>query len=735
MGPQKQLALGILLALGASASALASSDIDDCTWGSPGCYLSTPPVIAIHTDTRDNLLRLLGDSKGLYPLRQPMPADVTRSRNVYFGVHHDDAPPAAATEASTLAATLRQQMNALGVASDNTLPPALLRLLADGNDAQTATAVDDVGNDGETRFVSQNNATLSAFFAALLEDKSLTAPQRQALATARIAANESSQSIEAISALSFPENSAAAGFRTYLQAANSFYAGDYAAAEPLFTSLTKSTQPWLAETASYMLMRNALNASSENANGEYGDFDVAKIDKPHAEQARSAAESYLKQWPQGRYAASTQGMLRRIDWYLQQWDSLAVRYENALSASTSGDALVTLINESDNKLLSKDVSWGGDAFVSAPNASLMTFIAALRWMRESPCRENMPCIDNAWLESHKAEFDNNQRSALWNYLRLQLAYSSQDYATVVSGITPANALAEHDVLAFSEQVLYGDALMAQKAWPEAQSHWLHLLDLSRDVEQQQLLQAKLAATLVASEKVDEIFAAKSRVTNLRFRSLVLKTKASRPLLLAQAQHGPNSEERTIALHTLLMRDLTAGNYADWLQDKKLIAAITPPVKDEAFSDVDLNVFNWQGSDEASRYTCAALDKTVTTLSKTPTDGHALNCLGEFFRTTQARVSLGADRGGNDALDDATTMKALPGVPQRLAAYQQVINDPKAEPEDKSYALYRAVMCYAPSGYNDCGGEDVEKSVRKAWFQQLKSRYPGSVWANELRYYW
>lgn len=74
-----------------------------------------------------------------------------------------------------------------------------------------------------------------------------------------------------------------------------------------------------------MRMRSATN-------GEYGDFDVAKIDKPHAEQSRSAAESYLKQWPQGRYAASTQGMLRRIDWYLQQWDSLAVRYENALLA-------------------------------------------------------------------------------------------------------------------------------------------------------------------------------------------------------------------------------------------------------------------------------------------------------------------------------------------------------------------------------------------------------------------
>jgi hypothetical protein len=45
------------------------------------------------------------------------------------------------------------------------------------------------------------------------------------------------------------------------------------------------------------------------------------------------------------------------------------------------------------------------------------------------------------------------------------------------------------------------------------------------------------------------------------------------------------------------------------------------------------------------------------------------------------------------------------------------------------------MCYAPSGYNDCGGEDVDKAVRKAWFQQLKRDYPGSVWAKSLKYYW
>ncbi|WP_086871171.1 hypothetical protein [Kosakonia pseudosacchari] len=727
---RSRLALGLCLSFTASAPALASSDIDSCTWGSSGCFVTSPPVLGIDTDTRDNLLRLVDEQKGFLPLRQPMPQDFTRSRSFYFGVHHDDTTaPMATAEPISSDDALRQQMKALGIKPDDQIPPALLRLIAEGDTAQTATGEDFASDELENRFVSRNNETLSGFFAALLDETALTPEQRLALAKARMAANGSGVVI--INSLSFPEGSAALGFRTYLQGANAFYAGDYAAAAQAFTALASSPQPWLAETASYMLMRTALNASSANANGEYGDFDVTKVDKAQAQKARDAALHYLKSWPQGRYAESAQGMLRRINWYLQDWNALAALYEQALSQTASGDALIALVNESDNKLL----EWGGDNFISTPDASLMTFILTLRRLRDNQCDEKHPCIDQAWLDSIKADFDKNKRSDLWNYLRLKLAFSKQDYATVRSAITPAQTLPPRNILAFSEQVLYGEALMAQKQWPDAKAHWLHLLDLSKDVEQQQLLQAKLAATLVESDALAQIFAPDSKVTNLRYRSLVLKTKAPRELLRQQASSGPNNEERTIALHTLLTRDLTEGHYVDWLQDKKLIAAIAPPVTGEAFDDVNLSAFGWKGTDKESVYFCAALEKTVTTLSQKAQDGHALNCLGEFFRITQTRVNRETDLWGNDALDDATKLESAPGVAHRLAWYQQVINDAKAEPEDKSYALYRAVMCYAPSGYNDCGGEDVDKSVRKAWFQQLKSRYPGSVWAKALKYYW
>ncbi|PDO86670.1 hypothetical protein [Kosakonia pseudosacchari] len=727
---RSRLALGLCLSFTASAPALASSDIDSCTWGSSGCFVTSPPVLGIDTDTRDNLLRLVDEQKGFLPLRQPVPQDFTRSRSFYFGVHHDDTTaPMATAEPISSDDTLRQQMKALGIKSDDQIPPALLRLIAEGDTAQTATGEDFASDELENRFVSRNNETLSGFFAALLDETALTPEQRLALAKARMAANGSGEVI--INSLSFPQGSVALGFRTYLHGANAFYAGDYAAAAQDFTVLTSSPQPWLAETASYMLMRTALNASSVNANGEYGDFDVTKVDKAQAQNARDAALHYLKSWPQGRYAESAQGMLRRINWYLQDWNALAALYEQALSQTASGDALIALVNESDNKLL----EWGGDNFISTPDASLMTFILTLRRLRDNQCDEKHPCIDQAWLDSIKADFDKNKRGDLWNYLRLKLAFSKQDYATVRSAIPPAQTLPPRNILAFSEQVLYGEALMAQKQWPEAKAHWLHLLELSKDVEQQQLLQAKLAATLVESDALAQIFAPDSKVTNLRYRSLVLKTKAPRELLRQQASSGPNNEERTIALHTLLTRDLTEGHYVDWLQDKKLIAAIAPPVTSEAFDDVNLSAFGWKGTDKESVYFCAALEKTVTTLSQKAQDGHALNCLGEFFRITQTRVNRETDLWGNDALDDATKLESAPGVAHRLAWYQQVINDAKAEPEDKSYALYRAVMCYAPSGYNDCGGEDVDKSVRKAWFQQLKSRYPGSVWAKALKYYW
>lgn len=710
---KSRIALTVLASLTASFQAFASSDIQSCQWGSSDCFIVSPPVLDVTNDTRDNLLRLVSETKPVTLASQPVPGDMTRSRSFYFGYHDDAAAvPTAAPSASIVPSPLETRIAALGL-SANVLETTKLSL-----------------GDEENRHVSNTRQTVSLFFGALLADASLSAEQRQALALARLSLPEAHQA----EALSFPDGSAARAFREYLLAASDFYQGNYPAAAQIFTALQTAKQPWVAETASYMQMRTALNQSSQNANGEYGDFDVKKIDKNAAAEARSAALAYLTAWPKGQYADSAYAMLRRIDWYLENWDLLADHYEEALEAATDNDEIVALIAENDLKLQSKDQS-GDTVFTSATNAPLLTFTQTLRLMRSKECNPRLPCVDQAYLDALMPSFDQARKLPLWHYLTVMQSFRTGDYPAVIASIKPITELPARNIVAFSEQVLYGDALMAQQQWPAARDHWTHLLTLSLDPEQQQFVQARLAAALVSGNEVAQIFAADSRVTNLRYRSLVLKTRATPELLRQQVSKGPNDEERTIALHTLLVRDLTEARYDQWLQDRKLSQHITQPVVTGAFADVQLSTFDWTGEHTEKGYACPTLETVVTQLSQHADNSHALNCLSEFFRTTNASVTIWPDSGGNGTLDTAVTTEKRTGQPDRQHYYQQVIGNSKTEPEDKSYALYRAVMCYAPSGYNDCGGKEVDKAQRQRWFTQLKKQYPGSMWANKLKYYW
>lgn len=708
------LAFALFTLLATAPQAFASSDIEDCKWSDDHCLLKGTPTFSPGNDSRDNLLRLLSQEKSFALPIQAMPEDITRSRDFYFAYHpqwDDITSPAAAVPEQNADDTLPRQMAELHISADEVIR---------NND------------DLENRHVSNNMGSASQFFGALLTDTSLTVEQRQALAQARMGllSGATREQIDA-SLTTLPEDSGAQRYKTYLIAAANFYAGDYVNAEQAFAQLAKSDRPWLAETAQYMLMRTALNKSSQNSVGEYGDFDIARINHQDAAQAQTQAQAYLQRWPQGQYADSTRGMLRRINWYLQAWPQLAGLYEQAFETSANAQQLRETVTEYDNvygmQFYEQSVI---EAFPDAPRLSYIELLRALRLNSDKK-----PTLTQAQLDASKPVFEQSQHMPLWRNLQLNLWMAAGNYAAIVQAVTPAQQLSAHDTLAFSEQVLYGEALMGQKNWTAARDFWQQLLNVSKDNEQQQYVQAKLAATLVYSGDSAAIFAPDSAVTNLRFRSQVLKTQATPELLRQQATHGPNNEERTIALHTLLVRDLTENRFADWLNDRKLARAISQPVVGTAFDDVNLSVFDWNGDAAQAGYTCRSLNETVTVLSRKADDAHALNCLGEFFRTTQTHVDLWKNSSGNDVLEVAITRQEPFGQFDRQRYYQQVIASPTAEVEDKSFALYRAIMCYSPSGYNECGGEDVDKSQRKDWFTQLKTQYPGSPWAQKLKYYW
>lgn len=135
------------------------------------------------------------------------------------------------------------------------------------------------------------------------------------------------------------------------------------------------------------------------------------------------------------------------------------------------------------------------------------------------------------------------------------------------------------------------------------------------------------------------------------------------------------------------------------------------------------------------FPCPAIGATARALAANPRDHRARLCLGDFWRLNGFDGFEGLDERPDPA-ELGGTANDFPGRPIRRGDfYAATIADPRAPADLKAYALYRAVMCYAPSAYNSCGGQAVEVGQRKAWFEQLKRQYPQSRWARKLRYYW
>lgn len=719
----KKKALGLALLATISFRLSASSDMVSCQWGTPGCSLAGTPWLDVNNDTRDNLLRIVSAHKHFKLPLYPLPEDEKISREAFFGYHlnpatQSDAPPNNATADKAEMDKLNDALRRLGV----TVP-------------QAKWDSDQV----DSRSISNNPDSAAAFINALIANDSLHPTRRQSLAAARVALlNSGGHMPEGHSILKagvvLP--GAAGEFRAYLGAAEAFYRGDYASAAQAFSQLSRAQQPWVSETARYMMMRVSLNQSTASATDQYGLFDISRVDGVTARQALNAAQDYLTHYPDGRYAKTTRGMLRRIYWYLQRPDDQATLYQQALDKAASPEELLSLVAESDSKLQSQSLP-GGKTFIAANGAPLLNFTQNLRWLRASESKDSgSPMMTPAKLKQLSPLLASDSYPGLNDYLQLAWRFwQAGDYAGLISDIKPDYRVDANDIVGFSRQILYGASLMAVKRWDAAAAHWRKLLAMTGADERGQLIQMKLAATLVSSRQLPVLLAADSAVTNLRLRSLLLKTRATPVQLRQQAINGRNAQERTIALHTLLMRDLLNQRYGDWLKDRELEAQIGGKVDPRTFGDVNLAVFNWQGKDAEPGYTCPSLFGVVQTLAKNPRAPRALNCLGEFSRLTSAAINVTFERGGNDALDIA-----LAGTPDlrpldRQSVYRQVIANPNASAADKSFALYRAVRCYAPSGYNDCGGKEVSKAVRRQWFNQLKQHYSKSPWAASLKYYW
>ncbi|WP_226052450.1 hypothetical protein [Dickeya chrysanthemi] len=711
--------------------AYASSD-GVCGFSDADCGMPALPYLLPDNDTRTNLM-LLQSSRNHIPLPIPQPEpDQTRSRVDPFTAYRVMGLDAAEENSDDT------QTDPVAPADDKadeenaSLLQKAVQLHFSDTELGQLREMTPVDLDG--RWVSNDLTTLESFFDLLLADKTLNDAQRTQLAQVRMKMLSSDYSLDDAKTdlAGVPETGHAGELRRYLTSATAFYEGQLDQADNGFRQLLQASQPWVAETARYMLIRVSINQAMKDAQDEYNIFDPRKMDKAAGQQAIQRINDYLKQYPRGKYVDSAEGLYRRAEWVSGDTVALAGRFSKALASAKSVNQLQVISNEIDNKLLEDN------RFVASADTPVLMLVQDIKRLRSPDGWMTLPALTQEELTRQQPLFEAAGMQDAFSYLQAAFQYYQlRDDAAVLKTLPMTTAQDISDVTVFSSQVLRGLAMQRQKQWDEAEAHWRHLLTLKTTYTQQQYLQLALAQTLVDSGHPERVFTPESPVKNLRFRSAILKVSADADLLHRQTGPQQTPEERAIALHTLLTKQLTHRDYAGFLKDSALLKTIAPLKSTEnmSWNEEDLTVFGWDGSDTEEGYECPTLQETVTTLSQNAKDAHALNCLGEFVLRTGNGV--GFDWGESNMLNGLTDAAAhYPGQAfNRLDNYMQVIADAKAPPEDKSYALYRAIYCYAPSGYNDCGSQDIGKETRKAWFRQLKTEFKGSQWARQLKYYW
>ncbi|RQT06554.1 hypothetical protein DF044_29875 [Burkholderia contaminans] len=528
-------------------------------------------------------------------------------------------------------------------------------------------------------------------------------------------------------------------FAAYLDGTNAFYRADFLTATRAFASASHSANPWLKETGLYMAGRAQLNAAQATVfDNDSPTPTRGRVTKVSLDAANTVFRTYLKVYPQGRYATSANGLLRRVAWLGGNVTQQADLYGHALarwSPATSNVPLIQLANELDSKLL-----FGSEFDASQIQSPTVLATVDLLRMRTSDSSDSSRAkpltLDD--LQAQKPRFAN--APALYDYLLatwyVQIGHKP-DAALALLPQTPAEPL---DYFGLSQQALRGFALEDSGQSDKARQLWRDLIPLAKFRFQREALELALAINLEQAGLVNDAFADDSPVQNAAIRAVLLQRSANADLLRAQAQNqAAGGALRDTALYTLLYKELTRSHYAEFIAD----AALVPGKPADP-----LKPFIAAGARNEDGYTCPSANDIATVLQQNPADAKGLNCLADFVRLHPPAPGLESDPVPlwirNASTTAATrippTLGAGPsqfaGKPfERMSSYVTVMADAQANPNDRAYAYYRAIKCYAPGGSNECGGKDVPKNVRKRWFDTLKASYAGTPWAQKLRYYW
>ena len=527
-------------------------------------------------------------------------------------------------------------------------------------------------------------------------------------------------------------------FAIYLGGIGAFYAGNFEDAATAFASLHGTSDAWLGNAADYMVARTQVNALQAGATFDVGDLAASShVDQSAADRATAGLEAYLRDHPTGSYSSSARGLVHRVDWLAGRTPALAASYDAVLvlPLAQRGVDDAALAEEIADKLLPV----AKPEMVHDPILLAALDLAAMRAPDpDINMASRHPAPQRVDLEVQRADFASAM--PLFDFLAANQAYYlDHDPARVMSLLPDDTRRRGGDHLWFARQVLRGLALEA-RGDRNARGFWKELYAAADRPLDQLTIQLALAMHDARAKALDDAFAPGSIVTSPRLRDILLEDSADADLLRRQARdEAAPKAERQLALATLLWKEVTRGLDADFVDDVAMVPADAPTAPaDSPGTPLPLGLFTRL---EPGEIGCPTLAATAAQLAADPQAARARLCLAEFVRLAGTSwdfaPTLSYDSNARPPAEDLGGAPSMfPGKPyDRASTYKAVSTDEAASPSDRAFALYRAVLCWAPSGVNDCGGPAVPKAQREAWYRTLKRDYPKSRWARALAYWW
>ncbi|MFC3901748.1 hypothetical protein SAMN05421749_101410 [Acinetobacter marinus] len=539
-------------------------------------------------------------------------------------------------------------------------------------------------------------------------------------------------------------------YASYLNASIAFYNSDFATAEKIYQILAQSDDPWVKETAQYMLIRVAVNQAYQSGLGKYGNLDRSKIDQSKLTKLFKSITAYLNAYPQGQYVASARGFLRRGYWIGGHYDKL-------------GNELMWQINHTKHNAYNLDMEKVPAEFdrylfsskgFQGQNLQDPFLLAVYDLMQMRKTNTFADYDDKSYrplswsaLQAQQKYFKSEPE--LFRYLQAWHLFTLQNKPNDALNFLPKSQPKQiNSYLELSQVVLKGRILEAQNSadYAKHEQYWKSVMPLAKIALSREMLELPLAISMQNDRNYAGFTAKNSLIQQPNLRRIFIQNVADANTLQSMASSTSTpKDERYHAIFSLLQQSLLQQDYALFVKSYSLLPSDAAKYKSWDSSDESLynkpplSVFTWSGTTISPTIQCSSLLNIAKTLAQKPNDALAQLCIGEMLRNREGSYYYPFYPYEQfNSLSSATfgdVKTAFWGTTfNRGDIYQRLIKQPKSDPL-RPYALYRAIRCYAPSGLNDCQNTDVEKSVRKSWFDQLKQDYPQTTWAKELQYYW